>query len=262
MIRVKLINGDCFNVLKRMTSNSVGHVVTDPPYAQTNEAYDSVIATRTAVWRECYRVCGRNAALIAFAGSPTYHRIATAIEAAGWKVRQMWGWVYRDGLITSAWPKEGFDRLAPAFDPIVFATKGKVLLNLKKEGEAWVRGQGSSCQGYSDRASGNPSARSSHGHYPRTLVSDGSEGFEYFTASRTHGGNSEPNGHPNQKPLYLMRWIVSKLPNNGPILDPFAGSATTLIAAREQGFESIGIEQNAEFYNIARRRLRSALKSS
>jgi hypothetical protein len=106
--------------------------VTDPPYGQTNEKYDGKHAASmsSGVWRECARIASQNSCVVAFAGSPTYHRIASAIEDAGWAIRQMWGWAYADGMITSAWPKEGFDRLAPAFDPIVFATRGKVLLNL------------------------------------------------------------------------------------------------------------------------------------
>ena len=258
---MKLILGDCLDVLKTMAPGSVGHVVTDPPYAQTNESYDGPIATRAEVWRECYRVCGPNAALVAFTGSPTYHRIATAIESAGWKVRQMWGWVYRDGLIISAWPREGFDRLAPAMDPIVFATKGKVLLTLKKEGQPWARGKGNNFEGYSTRASVRRGTNASEGHYPRSIASDGLDGFQYFAASRTDAVRFDALGHPNAKPLDLMRWIVAKLPNKGPILDPFAGSATTLIAARDEGFDGIGIEQNSDFIKIGRRRLRTSLKA-
>jgi DNA modification methylase len=137
---IDLHEGTAEAVLPTLPDASVGHIVTDPPYGQTNEAYDSPVAFNPAIWRECYRVAGPNAALLSFTGGPTYHRIASAIEAAGWKVRQMWGWVYRNGFITSAYPAEGVDRLAPAMDPIVFATKGKVLLPLEREpGAAWVR---------------------------------------------------------------------------------------------------------------------------
>jgi DNA modification methylase len=254
---IRVIHGDCLDVLPTIPDASVGHVVTDPPYGQTNESYDRGPDPR--VWRECYRVTGPDAALVSFAGSPTYHRIASDIEAAGWRVRQMWGWVYRDGLITSAWPKEGFDRLAPAMDPIVFATKGKVLLRVEREGDAaWRKVGGPDVPGLSGRSKGPPS-RTGVGRYPRALASDGTPPFEYFALARTHGGATGRTGHPNQKPLALMRWILAKLPTNGrPILDPFAGSGTTLEAARLEGFEAIGIERMPEYHAIAERRLAAA----
>jgi DNA modification methylase len=254
---VTLHLGDCLEVLKTLEDGCVGHVVTDPPYGQTNESYDGPIAFSPDVWAECYRVTGPNAALISFAGSPTYHKIASAAEAGGWKVRQMWGWVYRDGMIASAYPKDGFDRLAPAMDPIVFATKGKVLLSLGREGKPWAMNSRSDKGPMSDRFR-MPKKLSAEGRYPKSLVSDGVEPFEYFAASRQPRGEDRL-GHPNQKPLALMRWLVSKLPNTGPILDPFTGSATTLVAANAEGFDAVGIERIPEYHAIAERRIAAEL---
>lgn len=66
--------------------------------------------------------------------------------------------------------------------------------------------------------------------------------------------------HPYEKPLGLMRWIVGLvLPAatrcDQVVLDPFAGSGTTLVAARQLGFGFIGIEREAKYVEIARRRL-------
>lgn len=124
---MQVIEGEALDILRTVPDASFDAVVTDPPYGQSNEKYDRGV--NPEIWKECFRVCKPHAALLSFAGSPTYHRIATGIETAGWHVRQMWGWIYRDGLITTAYPGQGFDRLAPAFDPICFATKGKVFLN-------------------------------------------------------------------------------------------------------------------------------------
>ncbi len=59
-----LHEGDARKVLPKLESGSVTHVVTDPPYGQSNEWYDSSIAWQTDVWIECFRVCGENAALL------------------------------------------------------------------------------------------------------------------------------------------------------------------------------------------------------
>ncbi len=259
---VTLHEGDALAVLPTLASGSVNCVVTDPPYGMSNEKYDGpgAISLRPDVWRECYRVCGENAALVAFAGSPTYHRIATAIEAGGWKVRQMWAWVYRDGMITSAYPREGFDRLAPAMDPIVFATKGKALLALEREGAAWECWATRTGGGFSDRSQSLKARMQGNGHWPRSVVcSDGIEGLQYFALSR--GADRQGRtGHPNQKPLPLMQWLVAKLP--GPvILDPFAGSGTTALAALQEGRRAILVEKEASYCTIIRSRLASASAS-
>jgi site-specific DNA-methyltransferase (adenine-specific) len=249
----ELILGDALEVLSGMPDGIADVVLTDPPYGQTNEAYDRGVDP--AVWRECFRVAAPNAALLSFAGNPTYHRIASGIEAGGWRVRQMWAWVYKDGMITSAYPREGFDRLAPAMDPICFATKGKVLLNAEREGPAWECWGGRTGKEYSTRSHAiGPARLKAWGHYPRSVISsEGVDGFQYFSLSR--GSDRQGRvGHPNQKPLSLLQWLLAKVP--GPVvLDPFAGSATTGVAALGMGRRFVGIEIDAAYHAIALSRL-------
>jgi DNA modification methylase len=62
--------------------------------------------------------------------------------------------------------------------------------------------------------------------------------------------------HPTVKPQSLMRWLCRLItPPGGTVLDPFAGSGSTLLAARAEGFHAVGIEREAEYVEIARRRL-------
>jgi hypothetical protein len=62
--------------------------------------------------------------------------------------------------------------------------------------------------------------------------------------------------HPTVKPLELMRWLVRLVtPPGGTVLDPFAGSGTTLQAAREEGFASIGIEREVTYLPLIAHRL-------
>ena len=67
---------------------------------------------------------------------------------------------------------------------------------------------------------------------------------------------AEKNGHPCPKPLGLMRWLVRRCSREGEtILDPFTGSGTTLVAARDMGRECIGIEVEEKYCEIAVKRL-------
>lgn len=69
--------------------------------------------------------------------------------------------------------------------------------------------------------------------------------------------NSRANVHPTVKPLDLMRYLCRLItPPNGTILEPFAGSGTTLCAAALEGFEPIGIEREAEYIEIIKARLK------
>jgi site-specific DNA-methyltransferase (adenine-specific) len=69
----------------------------------------------------------------------------------------------------------------------------------------------------------------------------------------TNGAN---NTHPTVKPTDLMRWLVRLVtPPGGVVLDPFAGSGSTLVAARAEGVRCIGIEREDEYAEIIAQRL-------
>ena len=62
--------------------------------------------------------------------------------------------------------------------------------------------------------------------------------------------------HPTVKPLALLEWLVELVtPPGGVVLDPFAGSGTTLQAALNKGFTPIGIEQDADYIKLIEKRL-------
>jgi len=67
---------------------------------------------------------------------------------------------------------------------------------------------------------------------------------------------ADGTGHPTVKPVNLMRWLVRLVtPPGGTVLDPFAGSGSTLVAATIEGFRSIGIEQEPDYLQIIADRL-------
>lgn len=63
-------------------------------------------------------------------------------------------------------------------------------------------------------------------------------------------------GHPTQKPVYVMKWILERLTNvNDIVLDPFMGSGTTGVACKELNRNFIGIEYEKKYYDIANLRI-------
>ena len=110
---MKLINADCIEAMKAMPDNSVDSIVTDPPYELgfMGKSWDaSGIAFNVDVWREALRVMKPGGHLIAFSGSRTYHRMAVAIEDAGFEIRDQIMWVYGSGFPKSHNISKGLDK--------------------------------------------------------------------------------------------------------------------------------------------------------
>jgi len=98
---MELYLGDCLEEMKKIPDGSVDLVLTDPPYELgfMGKSWDSTgIANNVDVWKECLRVLKPGGYLLSFGGTRTYHRMASAIEDAGFEVRDMIEWVYSTGF--------------------------------------------------------------------------------------------------------------------------------------------------------------------
>ena len=110
----KILLGNCLELLKTLPSESVDAIVTDPPYELgfMGKKWDaSGIAYNVELWAECLRVLKSGGHLLAFSGTRTYHRMAVAIEDAGFEVRDMLEWVYASGFPKSLNVGKAVDKL-------------------------------------------------------------------------------------------------------------------------------------------------------
>lgn len=88
------------------------------------------------------------------------------------------------------------------------------------------------------------------------LGDSGSAARFFYCAKASKKERGEANHHPTVKPIALMKWLVQLVtPEGGVVLDPFAGSGTTLLACKELGRSCIGIEREPEYVEIIKRRL-------
>ena len=96
---MKLINGECLEVMKTLLDNSVDAVVSDPPYGLSfmGKKWDYDVPS-VDIWAECLRVLKPGGYLLAFAGTRTQHRMAVRIEDAGFEIRDMLVWAYGSGF--------------------------------------------------------------------------------------------------------------------------------------------------------------------
>ena len=84
----------------------------------------------------------------------------------------------------------------------------------------------------------------------------GSAARFFYCAKASKRDRDEANIHPTVKPTALMRYLCRLVtPPGGTVLDPFMGSGSTGKAARQEGFDFIGIEREAEYVEIAKARI-------
>lgn len=106
-------------------------------------------------------------------------------------------------------------------------------------------------------------SRNTYGKFPGERCEDdvlygdsGSAARFFYCAKASRSERTEGNNHPTVKPLALMRYLCRLVtPAGGLILDPFTGSGTTGLAAIKEGFRFVGIEQEAQYVEIARQRM-------
>ncbi|WP_050577737.1 DNA methyltransferase [Sinorhizobium meliloti] len=136
--RVVLHQADCRDALRSLADNSIDSVVTDPPYALVSiqkrfgkpgsapakdvygrgaagfmgKQWDTgEVAFSEEFWAEVLRVLKPGGHVVAFSGTRTYHRMAVAIEDAGFEIRDQLGWVYGSGFPKSHDVSKGIDKL-------------------------------------------------------------------------------------------------------------------------------------------------------
>jgi DNA modification methylase len=93
--------GNSLELLKELDDNSIDSIVTDPPYELgfMGKSWDKTgIAYNVELWKECLRVLKHGGHLLAFGGTRTYHRMACAIEDAGFEIRDQIQWIYGSGF--------------------------------------------------------------------------------------------------------------------------------------------------------------------
>ena len=115
MDRFTLHLGDCREVMAAMDAESVDAIVSDPPYGLSfmGKGWDHGVPGEE-FWREALRVAKPGAHLVAFGGTRTYHRLACAIEDAGWEIRDCLMWVYGQGFPKSLDVSKAMDKAAGA----------------------------------------------------------------------------------------------------------------------------------------------------
>lgn len=119
---VTVLHGDALTELAKLEDASVDSIVTDPPYEISfmGKGWDaSGIAYNVDLWREALRVLKPGGHLLAFGATRTYHRMAVAIEDAGFEIRDSIHWIYGTGFPKSLDVAKAIDKAAGAEHEVV-----------------------------------------------------------------------------------------------------------------------------------------------
>jgi DNA modification methylase len=125
---VRIVCGDCRDVMRGMDAASVDSIVTDPPYGLSfmGKGWDHGVPG-VEFWVEALRVAKPGAHLLAFGGTRTFHRLACAIEDAGWEIRDTVMWVYGSGFPKSLDVSKAIDKAAGAERTEVVGTRHRTV---------------------------------------------------------------------------------------------------------------------------------------
>ena len=245
---------------------------------------------------ECLRVLKPGGHMVAFGGTRTWHRLAVAVEDAGFEIRDNLAWLYGSGfpkslnLVDESGERTGQGTaLKPAFEPIVMARKpltGTVAANVLEHGTGALNidacrlhTQGSEGRDYTvkrlkpgatlNREGGNwrpengaeyQGRTKDDGRWPANVILDESQSavldenggasrfFYVAKAPKSERPVVDGVAHPTVKPISLMSWLVRLVtPPGGTVLEPFAGSGTTVEAAMREGFNVVAVEREADY---------------
>jgi site-specific DNA-methyltransferase (adenine-specific) len=275
-----LICSDNITAMRAMADNSIDACITDPPYGMeiAGVGWDHNVPP-VDTWREVYRVLKPGAFVLSFCAPEFYHRMAVAVEDAGFRPLDMVVW-----MVTTKMAKA--NRLKPAHEPIFVAQKpldGSIKANFEKWGcgqinttttrvpwdgkppTGWIKGGtqrrafGGNVVKASEQAVKETEDANPNGRYPSNIIGhfDEPEHQKYFYAPRaTRKERGEYNDHPTPKPIALMRYLTRVYaPTGGLVLDPFMGSGSTGIASLQEGRRFVGIDMTQHYVDISQRRI-------
>jgi site-specific DNA-methyltransferase (adenine-specific) len=131
---IRVLTGDCLDVLPTLGEASVDACVTDPPYGLSfmGKNWDHGVPG-IPFWKAVFRVLKPGGHLLAFGGSRTYHRLACAIEDAGFEIRDQIMWLYGSGFPKSLDVSKAIDKAAGAEREVVGESRTRQQVQEHKE---------------------------------------------------------------------------------------------------------------------------------
>ncbi len=238
----KLINGDSFEVIKKIKRNSIDCIIADPPYFLSNDGFTNSGGKQVSVnkgewdktlslaekhkfnrrWiKGCKRILKDDGTIWISGTLHNIYSIGMALEQEGFKI-----------LNNITWQKLN---PPPNLARRTFTHSTETILWAKKD------------------------IKNNKHYFNYDLMKEfnnGKQMKDVWSGPLTSPNEKKLGKHPTQKPLYLLeRIVLASTKEEEIVLDPFMGSGTTGVACKKLNRKFIGIEREAEFVELAKKRL-------
>ena len=265
MSEMKLLQGDCLELMKDIPDGSIDMILADLPYGTTNNAWDTIIPFEP-LWEEYERVIKDNGVIVLTASQPfTSKLVSSKLE---W-FKHEWIW---EKQRASNFMRANHEPLKYHENILVFSKgtldinpqKYKVLeideiMNMtKKEVESMMKSKDYDRFGKVDRRKTvrNQDENKKHLGSEIKRVRNADDGFRNPKSVLKINSKLYGNVHPTQKPVPLFEYLIKTYTNEGDIvLDNVMGSGTTGVACKNLNRNFIGIELDETYFNIAKERI-------
>ncbi len=250
-----LYTGDALKILPKLESNIAQVVIADPPYFQVlKESWDNKWRSEddylnfTIQWvRECKRVLRSDGLLYIFGQLGKREHVWLHTCALLSKEMQFHDMIIWDRAVGY---NERYDSFTPQYEMILTLRKSANAKPYFNKDSVRIPYEKETIQAYlRDKRYKNKQARKEH-------LLKGKYATNILRVPSLKGSSKEKVGHPSQKPITLINYLIrSSSRESDLVIDPFLGSGTTAEAAERNNRHWIGIEQNKEYVEMAKRRI-------
>lgn len=238
--RMKLLNGDCMELMGEIEDNSIDLICCDMPYGTTNCRWDCDIDLQL-LWEHYNRIIKDNGAIVLFAQTP-FDKVLGTSNLKHLRYEIIWEKSHPTGhLNAKRMPMKAHENILVFYKKLPTYNPQKTSGHIRK----YAVKRGDKTPVYGDQTFRELSYDSTE-RYPRSVLQFASD-------------KQTSKLHPTQKPLALIEWLIKTYSNEGDtVLDNCMGSGTTGVAAKTLNRKFIGIELEAHFYHVANKRITAA----
>jgi site-specific DNA-methyltransferase (adenine-specific) len=228
--------GDCLEVMKSIPDKSIDAIICDLPYGTTQNKWDSII-NLDSLWIQYKRIC--KGAIVLTAQTP-FDKVLGVSNFKMLKYEWIWEKTHPTGhLNAKKMPMKAHENILIFYEKLKTYNPQKTFGHLRKTATVKTN-KISSVYGMQKQIG---RTYDSTERYPRSVLKIASD-------------KQTSNLHPTQKPIALMEYLIKTYTNEGEtVLDNCMGSGTTGVACKNLGRKFIGIEQNANYFEIAKNRI-------
>lgn len=239
---LKLMQGDCLELMKDIPDKSVDLILTDPPYGTTACKWDSVIPFEP-MWAQLKRVIKDTGAIVLTASQP--FTSALVMSNPQWfRFSWVWNKKFAGNFALSRYQPQKIHE-----DIVVFSKKPTIFNPQKTKRDNPIKHGANKC-----------ASESSKIHRPKGEYDNKVYEYKEPESIILFSNRDEKRGyHPTQKPVALLEYLIRTYTNEGEtVLDFTMGSGSTGVACINTNRNFIGIELDAGYFKIAEKRIADA----